>query len=50
MSSTEKNVDETEEQDLCTEKIDITKETTDDVVKEIVKKKKKNLISRAKNN
>ena len=44
--STQNNVDETEEQkDFHVEKIDTTKETT----KEIVKKKEKDQISRAKN-
>ena len=42
MPSTQNNVDETEEQkDFRVEKIDIAKETTDDVVKEIVKKRKR---------
>ena len=41
-SSTQNNVDETEEQkDFRIEKVDIAKETTDDVVKEIVKKRKR---------
>ena len=47
-SSTQNNVDETEVQkDFSIEKIDITKETADDIVKEIVKKEK-DRISRAK--
>ena len=41
-SSTQNKVDETEEQkDFHVEKIDIAKETTDDIVKQIVKKGKR---------
>ena len=41
-SSTQKNVDKTEEQkDFQVEKIDTSKETTDGTVKEIVKEKRK---------
>ena len=41
-SSTQNNVDETEEKkDFHVEKIDASKETTDGTIKEIVKKKKK---------
>ena len=41
-SSTQNNVNETEEQkDFRVEKIDIAKETTDGIVKEIVKKRKR---------
>ena len=42
MSSTQNNVDETEEQkDFHFEKIDTSKETTDNTIKEIVKKRKR---------
>ena len=41
-SSTQNNVDETEEQkDFQVEKIDISKERTDGTIKEIVKKRKR---------
>ena len=41
-SSTQNNVDETEEQkDFRAEKINIAKETTDSIIKEIVKKRKR---------
>ena len=47
---TQNNVDETEEKkDFQVEKIDTNKETMDDTVKEIVKKKEKDHISGVKN-
>ena len=49
-SSTQKNVDKTEEQkDFHVEKIDTSKETTDGTVKEIVKKKRGRSHQQSKN-